>query len=125
MAEEAKKVLLVDDDPMVLEIFREYCTLGCIRCETARNGYRALEVFENDLEEFGVIVTDTSPGVIELARRASKKFPLLPIIIATGYQKEDVSEIIQEFRVRLLYKPIDRVTFINAIKDTLTHFAPS
>jgi len=81
-------VMIVDDEPMVVEVLRR----GLIACgffvSSFTNGAAALETFLAEPDAVDAVVTDqTMPGLtgLELASRMLTVRPQLPIILATGY----------------------------------------
>ncbi len=88
-------ILLVDDDPRVLEPTRELLeTMGHRVC-TAGNGEQALEIFRQDCARWDMLITDmVMPKMngLESSKRMREKRPDLPIIYATGYDQSLVLE---------------------------------
>jgi len=81
-----RKVLVVDDDPMVGKSFdRVLAEKGCA-VSTALNGQEALRKLGED--DYDVVYTDLRmPGMngIEVAERVKQKRPWIPVVIVTGY----------------------------------------
>ncbi|WP_206684245.1 response regulator [Teichococcus aerophilus] len=86
----ALRVLLVEDDPMILMDTEDMLAgLGC-RVTTARDGRGALKELERG--EFDLLFTDIGlPGVsgIDLARQALATRPRLGVIFASGFGARD------------------------------------
>ncbi|GAA5512353.1 sensory transduction protein regX3 [Deinococcus carri] len=81
-------VLIVDDDPAILEILRVYLRQEGFRVLEARDGTRALSL----LPQADVAVLDWMlPGLtgLELARRAHATFPELPLLMLTARDGEE------------------------------------
>jgi CheY-like chemotaxis protein len=79
--------LVVDDEPMILEILAEHCTSLNMTVFEAGDGVQALGLVEN-CPEIEVIVTDVRmPGLDgpSLVERASKIRPDIKVIFVTGY----------------------------------------
>ena len=81
-----RRVLLVDDDVMVLEVIA--CMLADLGCDTvtARSGSAALGTIAND-NTIEVLISDINmPGLAgsELAERARSYRPELAVILLTG-----------------------------------------
>lgn len=105
------RILLVDDDPDVLELTAELMSLG---------GYTAVPVAAADAalarlaagETFAAMVTDQSmPGMSgeDLVRRARALRPEMPCLLITGYGASLETSI----EVTVLRKPF-RATVLNA-----------
>ncbi|QJR15120.1 PAS domain-containing hybrid sensor histidine kinase/response regulator [Usitatibacter palustris] len=81
-------VLVVDDEPAVVEVMRDLLEGWGLKVTVAPDGRGALALFSAEPGDFDLILTDhTMPRMtgIELAREATKLRPKLPIIMCTGY----------------------------------------
>ena len=88
---EADTVLVVDDDPVVLEIHGVMLSAMGYEVLMASNGEEALELFNAKRRAIKVVVTDYAmPGLngMELAEALWKKAPALPVILASGYSRD-------------------------------------
>ena len=87
-------IMLVDDEPDICRIVREFLTSWGYCVFTYENGARAFEAFEQDPAQFDLIVTDmTMPRMtgVELSRRVFSLRKDIPVILCTGYS-ESISE---------------------------------
>lgn len=88
------EVLVVDDEPDVLELIVEYFRTRHVRTAAAADGPAAIAALERDPARFGLVVTDLQlPGadglaVLEAARRAN---PSCYVVIVTGYASLDTA----------------------------------
>jgi CheY-like chemotaxis protein len=81
-----RKVLVVDDDPVVGKSFDRVLSGKGYAVITARNGDEALKKLRD--ETYDVVFTDIKmPGMngLEVAERVKASQPWLPVIIVTGY----------------------------------------
>jgi len=81
-----RKVLVVDDDPVVGKSFDRVLSGKGYAVITARNGEEALSKLRN--ETYDVVFTDIKmPGMngLEVAERLRETQPWLPVVIVTGY----------------------------------------
>jgi len=81
-----RKVLVVDDDPVVGKSFNRVLSNKGYLVINAQNAAEALEKLRE--EEYDVVYTDIKmPGMdgIELAERVKAKRPWTPVVIVTGY----------------------------------------
>ncbi|MCB1761266.1 MAG: response regulator, partial [Gammaproteobacteria bacterium] len=104
-----ERILLVDDEPSMLEITREMLqTLG-YSVTTAGNGARALELFEAAPGDFDIVITDMTMPVMSGDRLSAALLllrPDIPIILCTGFSRNMDSGKTEGFGVRhLLAKP--------------------
>jgi len=85
-----RKVLVVDDDPVVGKSFDRVLSGKGYAVITARNGEEALRKLNN--ENYDVVFTDIKmPGMsgLEVAERVKASQPWLPVVIVTGYGTDD------------------------------------
>jgi len=85
-----RKVLVVDDDPVVGKSFDRVLSGKGYAVITARNGEEALSKL--NAEDYDVVFTDIKmPGMsgLEVAERVKASRPWLPVVIVTGYGTDD------------------------------------
>lgn len=85
-----RKVLVVDDDPVVARSFDRVLTGKGYAVISARDGVEALQKLKD--EKYDVVFTDIRmPGMngIEVARRIKASQPWLPVVIVTGYGTDE------------------------------------
>ncbi|HJV88414.1 MAG TPA: response regulator [Noviherbaspirillum sp.] len=81
-----RKVLVVDDDPVVGKSFNRVLSDKGYIVITAENGYDALMKLQE--EKYDVVFTDIKmPGMngLEVAERVKQNQPWTPVVIVTGY----------------------------------------
>ena len=84
-----RKVLVVDDDPVVGKSFERVLTAKGYAVITAEDGQEALNKLSG--ENYDVVFTDIRmPGMngLEVAERVRASQPWLPVVIVTGYGTE-------------------------------------
>ncbi len=87
LAANAPRVLVVDDDPLILETVCEILQLAGYKVLSASNAAAALPIIEQG-GNIDVLLTDFSmPGLngVGLIREAQRHRPTLPAILVTGY----------------------------------------
>jgi CheY-like chemotaxis protein len=85
-----KKILVVDDDPVVGKSFDRVLSGKGYAVITAADGPEALDKLAR--EDYDAVFTDIRmPGIsgIEVAARIKAERPWLPVVIVTGYGSED------------------------------------
>ena len=106
-------VLLVEDEPEVRKVVRMQLTACGYPVIEASNGVEALQLLEN-VDDIALLVSDTvMPGGIggrELAERARRLRPTLPILLVTGYASESGATGTSAADVPTLRKPFDQAT---------------
>jgi CheY-like chemotaxis protein len=81
-------LLLVDDEPLLIEILEASLTEVGYDVLIASAGYRAIEQLEADANRFKGVLTDvrlgTGPSGWDIAHRARELVPTMPIIYISG-----------------------------------------
>ena len=84
-----RKVLVVDDDPVVAKSFNRVLAAKGYAVITAENGEDALRKL--GAEKYDLVFTDIKmPGIsgLEVAERVKASQPWLPVVIITGYETQ-------------------------------------
>ncbi|MGP1271949.1 MAG: sigma-54-dependent transcriptional regulator [Phycisphaerales bacterium] len=110
MAESALRILIVDDDPIVVESLEAMLAAGGFRVTTALGAEEALEVLTAEGERFDAVVCDVvMPGVdgTEFLRRVrAEKIPAA-VVMLTGYGSvESAVESLRLGAADYLTKPV-------------------
>lgn len=117
----SETILLVDDDLPLLEVSTRMLEKLGYRVISIADPYQALTILEDSLQRIDMLITDmTMPGMDgkELALRALKCKPRLPVFLCTGYSDTiDEEEATRLGIRRYLEKPVDPVELANAIRD--------
>ncbi len=83
-----ERILLVDDEPAIIETTEQTLRQLGYRVTTAQGGPRALEIFLKDPHGFDLLITDqTMPDLtgVDLAKKVSEVRKDVPVILFTGY----------------------------------------
>lgn len=115
-----KKILIVDDDPGLLELLKEGLEDQSFRVLTAENGLAAKSILS--LESIDCLVTDiTMPEMngAELVTYLRGEDNEIPVFFITGYQ--DYSrEVLNSFKPKaVIFKPFDIEEVVVLIKNHL------
>src|SRR4051812_4024192 len=107
--ESPASVLVIDDEPVVLDLLRRVLADKGLVIRTARDGEEALALVAQ--EEFGCVLADKNlPGIdgIEVVRRIRQSQPHCACILMTGYAStESAVEALRLGAVDYLEKPFD------------------
>jgi len=82
------KILLVDDDPSILEILADLMAIFGHEYTTARDGVEAIEKLKK--ANFHVVLTDMMmPGIdgMELLKYIHSNYPHIKVMVVTGYDR--------------------------------------
>jgi CheY-like chemotaxis protein len=83
---EARRILVVDDEPFVCDAVKMMLTFDGHRVETANSGKEALTLLEK--EKFDLVITDYAMPVMkgdQLAAAIKSRAPNQPIVMITAY----------------------------------------
>jgi CheY-like chemotaxis protein len=116
-------VLVVDDDPTVLNLVSTRLELAGYRVTTATDAWQ--QVVQAQGMKIGLIITDIMmPGVgtgvdaVKQLRATPAVSPMLPVVFMTGLKLEDARKMLPpDPHIRLIGKPIDFGTLRAAIKE--------
>jgi len=125
LGSDAARILLVDDEPLNLEILAEHLDSPAYRTEQAENGLVAWEMLDADPDGFDAVLLDRMMPVMNgmelLARmRADSRFVALPIIMQTAAAgKEQVAEGLRHGAYYYLTKPFERDVLLAIVEAAL------
>jgi CheY-like chemotaxis protein len=116
------RVLIVDDEKWVREVFRDFCNLTEVfDVDLARSGEEALEKVK--AKQYDVITMDLimpEMSGLEALHAIKEVSPRVPIMVITGNATE---KLINEAGVmgacRVMYKPVQLEDFISELTATL------
>jgi len=116
-----KTILVVDDDPNLVNTFKLVLENVGFRVDTASNGIKAL--YKVTKLHYDLVIIDMNlPDMLgdELAKRIHSKAPYMKIIIITGYGSY-MEELEKDNQIkRVLMKPIPPEDLVEIAKQTIT-----
>jgi two-component system cell cycle sensor histidine kinase/response regulator CckA len=114
-------VLLVDDEPVVLDVGRQMLEMAGFHVVTARNGYQAYDVLAEKRDSIDCVLLDmTMPGAsceVTLERLQSVR-ENVPVILSSGYSEEVVRSRIG---TRELAAFIQKPYLYETLRDVMDH----
>jgi DNA-binding NtrC family response regulator len=114
-------ILIVDDDPSILEVLDARLTASNFTVLRARDAATAIQILE--AQPIDLLVSDVKmpqKSGIELFTQIQKKLPDLPVIFLTAYGTiPDAVDAIRQGAVDYISKPFDGRMLIQKINDTL------
>nr|WP_269746575.1 response regulator [Desulfogranum mediterraneum] len=118
-----ERLLLVDDEQHILDIYTQVLEGLGYRVLAVSNGAEGLEAFKASPESFDAIITDqTMPRLTgaELASAVLEIRPEIPILLCTGYSSALSEEKAFELGIRTyLQKPVQRAELATAVRQAL------
>ncbi len=118
------KILLVDDDPLVLKLIGQQLESEGYKVTRAESGEKAIKVLEKDT--FELVITDLVMEEIngfKIVKRAKELCPETQVIILTGYKETDF--VIDALRLGVddyMLKPCDEEDLLFRVKRTLENW---
>lgn len=121
-----RKVLVVDDDPVVGKSFNRVLSDKGYLVVTAENAHEALAELRKD--EFDLVYTDIRmPGMdgVDFAERVKARQPWTPVIIVTGYGTQANEERAKSVGVSaFLHKPLSPTMIEESAASVLVEVEP-
>ncbi|WP_054030472.1 hybrid sensor histidine kinase/response regulator [Desulfatitalea tepidiphila] len=122
-------ILLVDDEPILVDVWRQILENLGYRVTTAASGPAALELFRDSSDTIDLVLTDmTMPKMTgdRLAIELLKIRPDLPIILCTGYSASISAERARQIGIKaFVQKPIVEADLANIIREVLAVSCPA
>lgn len=119
------RILLVDDEPLNLEILAEHLEEPAYRTVAANNGQEAWQILDADPGGFDAVLLDRMMPVMNgmelLAKlKADGRFRGLPVIMQTAAAaKEQVAEGLRQGAYYYLTKPFERDVLVAIVESAL------
>jgi signal transduction histidine kinase/CheY-like chemotaxis protein len=118
---ESSKLLVVDDDPEILEILQDMLRLKGHRVTATDSGPEALHLIKS--EDFDLVLTDLGMPALsgwDIAKSVKAKDPHIPVILVTGsgdqYEEDDLTASGVD---RILSKPFNWDRLLETVADLL------
>ena len=103
------KILIVDDDPVVLEVMKSIIASYGFAFATANDGQQAVARLGTD--KFSIVITDINMPVMdgmELLRHVKAHYPKIGVIVVTGLSEEySYIDVINAGAIDYMTKPFD------------------
>ncbi len=120
-----ERILLVDDEPLVVQTASATLKRLGYRVTTALGGPEALKIFLETPDRFDLVITDqVMPDLtgIDLAAKMLERRKDLPIILFTGYSEMASRETARAAGIKeFVMKPIVRKQLAEAIRRVMDH----
>ena len=103
------KILIVNDDPVVLEVMKSLIASYGFSLATAADGQQAISKLQND--QFSIIITDINMPIMdgmELLQHVKANYPKIGVIVVTGLSEEyTYIDVINAGAIDFMTKPFD------------------
>ncbi len=130
MPNEEKKtetILLVDDDPAVLQLCQQILHLGGYGVMAAGSGKQALELLQDNSATVNLALFDVMmPGMngVELAQHIHSAHPDLPIVLMTGYGPKEIAQLVGDNHYRIIWKPFKTESLLRMVENAMGDMSP-
>jgi signal transduction histidine kinase/CheY-like chemotaxis protein len=114
-------VLLVDDEPTVLDVGRQILERSGFDVLTAASGSEAVQLFGSlDVPVAAAIVDMSMPGLngLETMRALRRRAPSLPVILTSGYTTEVLATGLPT-DTRFIQKPYSNAELVELLRDLI------
>ena len=119
----SESILFVDDEPALVDIWKNLLERLGYRVRAVTNGQEAVALFRKQPGNFDIVITDfTMPRItgVELARAVTRVRPEVPVILCTGLSGRISGTSLTEPAVRaLLLKPLNIRDVAETIRSVL------
>jgi len=119
----SETILVVDDEPMVLDLCRHVLSLGGYNVLGAKGGEEALTFFEKAGEPIELALLDVMmPGLngFEVAQRIRGASPETKVVLMSGYHPSDVAKITgEETAFAIIWKPFRAESLLRMVENVL------
>jgi len=116
------KVLVVDDEAELRNLCKIILQSAGYDVVTQGDGQSALQLFQENPNEFDLVITDYAmPGISggDLAKALLSIRPKLPIILLTGFTKSFSKEKALKMGICYLLKPVNRSMLLAAVDENI------
>ncbi len=124
----SETILVVDDEPALLELIRVVLRINGYRVLEASSGRDALRLIESSPVPIHLLLTDVRmPGMNgrELAERAQQCTPGIKVLLISGYTEEaDFYDWASAAGVVFLPKPFNVEDLERTVRETLDGYCP-
>lgn len=122
-SEQETLLLIVDDEPLITDLFTRAMTKRGFQVLSAVDGESALAIVKSRASDLSLVITDmTMPGMdgIALAQALEHVAPSLPVLIATGYDA-DISQMHPPANVvDIVQKPYQTTALFDTIRTIVS-----
>ena len=121
-----ERILFIDDESIIADMNKSMLERLGYRVTIKTNSLEALATFQNQPEEFDLIITDqTMPDMTgsDLARHMLQIRPGIPVILCTGYSSQISEEKAKSFGIKgFALKPLAKKNLAALIRKVLDEY---
>jgi len=117
-----KKVLVVDDDPLLIRLVKEILKSQGYAVETAKDGIDAMIMVKNnkpDLIILDIMMPELNGYDVLKTLKFNEDYKKIPVILLTAREQELDKRISTMMGIDYLQKPLDRELFLNKVQQAV------
>ena len=114
----AKRLLIVDDDPDIRQVFQDRLEALGYTVETAGNAFEAMLAMGKMLPT-GILLDFMLPAIdgLDVLREVRRLYPMLPVVIITANKDERFAELAMAAGADdVLFKPVENEHFKQVVR---------
>ena len=118
MKTKVKKVLVVDDDPVVIRLVKELLKTQGYVVETAKDGIDAMVVVKKekpDLIVLDIMMPELNGYDVLRTLKFTDEFKEIPVLLLTAREQELDKRIGEMMGIEYIQKPVNREAFLEKI----------
>jgi len=119
-----KHILIIDDEPKILNILQDILEHEGYRVSTAKSGEQGLKTIETT--QIDLILLDlVMPGMdgMEVLKRIAKRDQLLPVLIISAHGNIPIAiEAVQQGAIDFIEKPIEMKNLLKRVENNLDEY---
>ena len=115
-----KKVLIVDDNPAILDTLRRMLATQGYEVREAANGLMAMEMLKQDTVD--LVITDyimRGMDGIELIEEIHAQWPAIPLVLLTACLSVEAAQPMLRGKAHFLSKPVSLMELLTTIRQLL------
>ena len=114
----SKRLLIVDDDPDIRQVFQDRLEALGYTVETAGNGFEAMSAMGTMLPT-GVLLDFMLPAIngLQVLHEIRRLYPMLPVVIITANEDEDfAARAMAAGADEVVFKPVENEHFKQVVR---------
>lgn len=119
----AKKILVVDDEPEIVELLKTRLEVSGYQVVTAGNGVTALRTVKEerpDLLILDMMLPDIQGSTICAQIKADEKYSFIPVILLTARSSDYDKDVVRTIKAdAYITKPFKQEVLLKTVKDLL------
>ncbi|MBP6343652.1 MAG: response regulator [Candidatus Omnitrophica bacterium] len=122
MKTKEKKVLVVDDDPVVVRLVKELLKSQGYQVETAKDGIDAMVIVKKekpDLIVLDIMMPELNGYDVLRTLKFTDEYKEIPVLLLTAREQELDKRIGEMMGIDYLQKPVNRESFLEKINKAL------